>query len=428
MRLVLITPGTGSYYCGVCMRDNALVKALNELSHQTTMFPMYLPLLTDEPSQADNSNLVFGGINVYLQQKSSLFRKTPNWLDNLFDAPALLKFMGQLSGMTSSSNLGEITVSVLQAERGKQAKEVGKLIDRLRQYQPIDAVILSTALQIGLARAIKEQLHLPIIAFLQGEDNFLDLLPSPYSSQAWSILQSDSKHIDQFIAPSAFFAAVMKDRLGIDTNRLCVIPNGINLEDYQPAQSPPQPPTIGYLARLTRDKGLGTSIKAYIHLKREGRYPGCRLEVAGTLTSEDRPFVDEQRRLLKAAGVESSARFRYNLTRSEKVAFLRNLTLFSVPAHYGEAFGLYLLEAMAAAIPVVQPEVAAFPEIVRETGGGLLYQPNTPEALAVAWESLLDDPLRARALGVCGRQIVVERYDIRLMAESVASAISAHLR
>ena len=427
MRLVLITPGTGSYYCGVCLRDNALVKALNELGHQTTMLPMYLPLLTDEPSQADNSSLVFGGINVYLQQKSPIFRKTPEWLDDLFDASALLNLMGRMSGMTRSSNLGEITVSVLQAERGRQAKEVGKLIDRLCRYRPIDAVILSTALQIGLARAIKDQFRVPVIAFLQGEDSFLDHLTAPYSTQAWSILQSGAKHIDQFIAPSAFFAAVMENRLGIDSNRLCVIPNGINLEGYQPARNPPQPPTVGYLARLTSDKGLGICIKAYIHLKREGRYPDCRLEVAGTLTREDRPYVDEQRRLLKEAGLDGSARFHYNLTRSEKVAFLRKLTLFSVPAHYGEAFGLYLLEAMAAAVPVVQPEISAFPEIVRDTGGGFLYQPNTPEVLAGTWETLLDDAQRARDIGLCGRQSVVERYDIRLMAETVTSAISAHL-
>ena len=427
MRLVFITPGTGSYYCGVCMRDNALVKALNELGHQTIMLPMYLPLLTDEPSQADNSNLVFGGINVYLQQKSPIFRKTPEWLDDLFDSPALLNLMGRMSGMTRSSNLGKITVSVLQAEDGKQVKEVRKLIERLRQYQPIDAVILSTALQIGLARAIKDHLRVPLVAFLQGEDSFLDHLAAPYSTQAWSILRSGIKHVDQFIAPSAFFATVMEDRLGIDSNRLCVIQNGINLADYQPARSPPQPPTIGYLARLSSDKGLGTCIKAYIHLKREGRYPDCRLEIAGTVTGGDRSYVNEQRRLLKVAGVDSSARIQYDLSRSEKVAFLKNLTLFSVPAHYGEAFGLYLLEAMAAAVPVVQPEVSAFPEIVTDTGGGLLYQPNTPEELAGAWETLLNDAQRARDIGLRGRQSVVERYGIRQMAETVASAISLHL-
>ena len=55
--------------------------------------------------------------------------------------------------------------------------------------------------------------------------------------------------------------------------------------------------------------------------------------------------------------------------------FLKNLTLFSVPARYPEAFGLYVVEAMAAGVPVVLPNDGSFPEIIEATQGGYLYDP-----------------------------------------------------
>src|SRR6185436_12737126 len=87
MRLIYLTPGTGSFYCGTCMRDNALVTALRRLGHDATLVPLYLPLTLDEPDASAGTPLFMGGVNVYLQQKSALFRKTPRWIDRFFDAP-----------------------------------------------------------------------------------------------------------------------------------------------------------------------------------------------------------------------------------------------------------------------------------------------------------------------------------------------------
>ena len=52
MRILHLTPGTGSFHCGSCLRDNALVKALRARGHDAMMVPLYLPLVTD----ADDAN------------------------------------------------------------------------------------------------------------------------------------------------------------------------------------------------------------------------------------------------------------------------------------------------------------------------------------------------------------------------------------
>ena len=85
--------------------------------------------------------------------------------------------------------------------------------------------------------------------------------------------------------------------------------------------------------------------------------------------------------------------------------------------NYGEAFGLYLLEALATGVPIVQPNTAAFPEIVETTGGGILYEHGSVTALVDAWEELLGDPARARTLGATGREKVFRDYSMPHMAE-----------
>ena len=85
MNIVQITPGAGGMYCGGCFRDNALVAALRKQGHETLMVPLYLPLTLDEADQSAGTPTFFGGINVYLEQKSALFRKAPKWLHSLLE-------------------------------------------------------------------------------------------------------------------------------------------------------------------------------------------------------------------------------------------------------------------------------------------------------------------------------------------------------
>ena len=114
----------------------------------------------------------------------------------------------------------------------------------------------------------------------------------------------------------------------------------------------------------------------------------------------------------------SAVEFHPNLDRVDKLAFLGSLSVFSVPALYGEAFGLYVIEAMAAGVPVVQPRTAAFPELIEATGGGVLCAPNDTQALADGIETLLLAPERARALGQAGARAVSENFSAESMAQA----------
>ena len=418
MKIVLLTPGTGSYYCGVCMRDNALAKELIRQGHDAVMLPMYLPLTLDEDSASPDSEIFFGGVNVYLQQKLALFRHTPRWLDRLLNARGLLKLAGKKSGMTATADVGELTLSMLHGEHGHQAKELAKLIEWLREHRP-DAVWLSTALLVGLARGIKDALGVPVLASLQGEDSFLDGLPEPWRTRSWEAMGERARDCDACIAPSRYYAELMGRRMKLAPEALRVIPNGVAIEETFNIQRPTfnVQPTVGYLARFIPGKGLGLVVEAFVLLKKRGRFPAAKLRCAGAMTADDESFVATLRQRLMDAGLAGDAEFLSNVSREEKAAFLQSLTLLSVPANYGEAFGLYLIEAWAAGVPVVQPRCAAFTELVEQTGAGILVEPGSADALANGWEKLLAEPAKAMEMGVRGRAAVAREFSMPRMAE-----------
>jgi glycosyltransferase involved in cell wall biosynthesis len=427
MKIILLTPGTGSYHCGVCMRDNALAKELIRQGHDAMMLPMYLPLILDESAASPDAPVFFGGISVYLQQKFSFFRHTPRWLDRLLNAALLLKLAGRFSGMTATAEVGELTHSMLLGEHGHQAKEVEALIAWLLAHGKPDAVWLSTALFVGLARRIREALDIPVIASLQGEDSFLDGLPEPARSQCWATLAERARHVDVFISPSRYYAEFMGGRMQLSAEQLRVIPNGVAPEEFVVRTALPDPPVIGYLARFIEGKGFNLIVDAFIELKRRGRFPNARLRCAGTMTAADERNLARVREKLTAAGFAGDAAFLPNVTRDEKLEFLRGLTLMSVPATYGEAFGMYLVEAMAAGVPIVQPRTAAFPEIVEASGAGTLCEPGNATALAEGWEALLGDPAALNAFGERGRAAAEGEFSLARMADRFV-AVTAGVR
>jgi glycosyltransferase involved in cell wall biosynthesis len=423
MNVVLLTPGTGSYYCGVCMRDNALAKELVREGHDAIMLPMYLPLTLDETAASPDTPVFYGGINVYLQQKSSWFARLPRWIANGLNHPALLRLAGKRSGMTSGADLGALTVSMMMGEEGRQAAELEKLMDWLKNESGhADAIWLSTLLLAGLARRMKAELGVPVLASLQGEDGFLDSLPPPWRERAWQTLAERTRDLDRLIAPSRFYAEFMHARLGMAPDAIRVIPNGISLEEFRPEIEPPGTATIGFLARFIAEKGLGLVIDAFIELKRRQSFPGAKLRCAGAMTAEDARYVSTLQSKLEAAGVARDVEFLPNVTRAEKIAFLETINLLSVPTQYPEAFGLFLLEAMAAARPVVQPRAAAFTELVEGANAGILVAPQDTRAMVDGWETLLRDPVRARELGRNGRNAIERDFTVSRMAHAYLDA------
>ena len=415
MRLVHLTAGTGSFFCGTCLRDHALVKALRRLGHDALMVPLYLPLVLDDSGSGEESPLFFGGINVYLQQKSAFFRHTPQWLDKLFDSPALLRQAGRKAGMTNPRELGEMTLSMIKGENGRQAKELDKLAAWLVEQKP-DVVCLSNSLLIGVARRVREELRVPIICSLQGEDGFLDSLPEPYREQCWQLVRDHAADVDRLVAPSRYYHALMRERLRLAPEKIVVVYNGIDLNGFAPATAPADFPTVGFLARMCPQKGLDTLVEAFIKLA--PLMPHARLKIGGSQTDADRAFVNDLKGRLEQAGLANAVKFLPNLTHAEKQQFLRGLTVLSVPTRSGEAFGLFVIESLASGVPVVQPSNGAFPELIELTGGGVLYAPGDASSLADALERLLLDPAHAAELGRRGREIVNSRFTSDAMARS----------
>lgn len=418
MRIVQITPSAGdSFYCENCLRDATLVKAMIKLGHDVLMVPLYLPVQVEDDASAHVSPIFFGGLNVYLQQKFALFRKTPRWLDSLLDSPKLLSWIGRKAGMTSAKGLGEMTTSMLRGEQGRQIKELNRLVDWLgEQENKPDIICLSNILLVGLAGPIKKRLGVPVVCLLQDEDGFLDGLSSPYRDQAWRIIAERSADVDAFVAVSEYYAEAMRQRLGFDADRVHVVYTGISLEGCETPRAAPEIPTIGYLSRMCADRGLDTLVDAFVKLKKTDGLEKARLRITGGRRSDDNAFIERIEQQLSTHGMTNDVEFLPDFTGDARRDFLQTLSVLSVPEKQPIAYGLYMLEALAAGVPVVQPASGVFPELMEITGGGALCEPNDVGALADAIGVLLLDPDRARELGKRGREAIIEKFDINQTA------------
>jgi glycosyltransferase involved in cell wall biosynthesis len=174
--------------------------------------------------------------------------------------------------------------------------------------------------------------------------------------------------------------------------------------------------TIGFISRMNSENGLDILVDAFIILKRDKKFDDVHLHVTGGSTGEDTVFVKEQKKKLEELGLRPYSHFWEKFENPHRQRFLDRMQLVSVPVRNGEAFGIYLTEAMASGIPVVQPALGAFPEIVNTAGGGVIYEPNTPEVLAKALADLLDNQNKLEQLSAEARESVVNHFDINKLA------------
>ncbi len=417
MRIVYIVPGSGgTFYCQNCFRDNALVQAMRRTGHDVVMAPLYLPLFLDQPEPDTRTPVFFGAVGLYLREKLPVLRRLPLRALRLLDHPRVLAWAARRAGSTRADGLAEMTLSMLQGAEGRQAGELEHLVRWLREEHRPQVVHLSNALLLGLARRLREDTGARVVCTLQDEDTWVDAMPPAAARRVWDAMASCVPHVDAFVAVSANYGERVRPRLGLRADQLCVVPVGIDLAGYEPAPAPVAPPVLGYLSRLTPSLGLETLVDAFIALRREPGLGELRLRATGGVVGADRAFLHRLDRRLERAGLGGSADWLADFSRPARQAFLRTLTVLSVPVPAGEAFGTYLLEAQASGVPAVQPAVGAFPEVLAATGGGVVYDPSAPSALADALRPLLRDPAAARALGLRGREAVLERFSADRMA------------
>jgi glycosyltransferase involved in cell wall biosynthesis len=418
MRIAYITAGAAGMYCGSCLHDNTLAAAMLEVGEDVVLIPTYTPLKTDERNVSIN-RIFFGGINVYLQQKSSLFRRTPWWLDRLFDSPTLLDRLARMAGSVDPTQLGDMTVSMLRGEAGNQRKELEKLVHWLVTDVKPDVVHLSNSMQIGMARMLRQRSGPPVVCQLSGEDLFMEKIPPPHYEHARQQLRERAADVDAFVAMNQYYADFMADYLAVDPAKIHVIPHGLKLDGHgtHPAKQPHEPRVVGYLARVCEDKGLHLLIEACEQLAQCKDLPPFIVRAAGYLGDGDKPYLAAIE--TKVAAGPLAGRFKYlgELNRAEKIAFLQSLDIFSTPTVYRESKGLPALEAMANAVPVVLPDHGSFSEMVADTGGGVLHRPHDPTDLANRIADLLRDADRANDHGAAGQNAVRDRYHHAAMAQ-----------
>ena len=420
MRILSFTGGAGAMYCGSCLRDNALAAELLRRGHDVLLTPVYTPTRTDERN-VSHRHVFFGGISVYLEQHAPLFRYTPRVLDRLWDSTWALRLATRRQISVNPRSLGELTVSMLRGERGFQRKEIDKLLDWLRREPKFDLVSLPYALLIGLAEPLRRVLNVPICCTLQGEDLFLDGLGEPYRSESLNLIREAAVHVDAFLAVSQYYAEYMPKYLRIPVSKVRVAPLGINLEGYspRPSERPAAPFTIGFFARVAPEKGLHVLCDAYRRMRATSTAGAARLVAAGYLAPEHREYLDGISRQMEQGGLASEFEYRGELDRDGKIAFLKSLDVMSVPATYDEPKGMFLFEAMAVGVPVVQPRRGAFPEIIEKTGGGLLVDVGDADGLARVLHQLERDPGQRATLGAAGAAGVRAHYSVGQMAERV---------
>jgi len=431
-KIIYLTAGAGGMFCGSCMHDNALSRALSEQGWNIQLVPTYTPIRTDEVDFSVDQ-VLFGGINVYLQQKIPLLRYVPSVLDRFLDSPWLIRKVTSRAMETDGKMLGKLAHSMLLGSKGNQRKEVAKVCKWLRLSNP-DLVIFSNVLIGGCIQDVKKELDVPILVTLQGDDVFLDSLEEPFKTKCIDRVKQITKHVDGFIVQSEFFLGYMSDYFAIDPQKIHVTPLGLDVSDFESfASSHVGEPneksgfTIGYMARLAKEKGLHNLVDGFIKLRSRPGTEHIKLKVAGWLSPENESYAKAQWERLDAAGLSNEYQYLGSINRDEKLAFFKLIDVLSVPTEFLEPKGLYALEAMAAGVPVVLPAHGAFPELIEQSGGGILYEPGNSEQLADGLESLSRDSEKRRELGSAGQKHVFEFRNSASMGESTSKLIKQYI-
>ena len=212
--------------------------------------------------------------------------------------------------------------------------------------------------------------------------------------QVWRytrLLERVLPEVDLFLAPSRFTLQAHRER-GF-TRPMSHLPHFLPAADLSPPGKPgdaPQRPYVLFVGRLERLKGVHVLIEAF------RSYRGLDLLVAG-----EGELGQELRQ--RAAGLEH-VRFLGHVGQEELDALYRNATALAVPSVGYEVFGLVVLEAFARGTPVVVNDLGALPELVEDSGGGLVYR--TSDGLVDAVERLRGDRGLRDRLGAAGLHAV----------------------
>ena len=429
MNIMHIIPGSGgSFYCGNCLRDAKYVEAMRRSDHMVRKLPMYLPLFADEHDLSREIPVFYGAISIYLKQQFPVFRKAPGWVDRALNSKPMLKLASRFAGSTRAKGLEEMTISMLLGEEGQQKEELQKMIEWIIENCDPDVIHLSNALLLGLAHQLGERMQVPVICSLQDEDVWVDVMKPSAAESVWKLMSNKAEDVAKFISVSDFYAGVMKENMSLPEEKVTSVHIGVDPADYTFKPVTEKKRNIGYVSRMCHSNGLDILVDAFILLRQKEGFEDVNLVLTGGSTGDDKKFLADIRSRLREHGLHKEVEFHEDFEEQGLRDYLEKVAVVSVPVRNGEAFGIYLLECMVSGIPVVQPALGAFPEIVGLTGGGVIYKENTPEALAQALEKLLSDPAEMDRLSRAGKEGVDKHFHIDVQAQRMVEVYKSAIR
>lgn len=420
MKAVYLTAGAAGMYCGSCMHDNALAKAMREFDVDCILQPIYTPIRTDAVSVA-TQRMFFGGIHIYLLQQFPWLKYLPRPLRRWLDWEPIIRFATRKSASYDAKQLGELSISMLKGLDGRQADEVSRLCSWLSDEMKPDAIILTNLLIGGclpeLSRALPQAKR---VVLLQGDDIFLDHLPSAERDVAVQLCRALVPFVDRFVTHSQFYAEKMSLLLGIPLAQIDVTPLSIDFEPFRDVdlKSPGESGEfrLGYFARIAPEKGFHHLVKAFIQLGTSQDHQEINLHVAGWLGEHQQDYFNRLKNEIIEAGLEERFHYHGSPDLNQKIELLSSFDVTCVPTDYEDPKGLFVLESLAARTPVILPRHGAFPELIDSTQGGMTFQPGDLQDLVCSIEKLKQDVDLRLELARRGRAAALEKHSVEQSA------------
>ena len=205
----------------------------------------------------------------------------------------------------------------------------------------------------------------------------------------------------------------------MDADKVFTNQLGVDPDEYRITKPEEKARNIGYISRMCEANGFDIMIDAFIELKKDDKFKDVNLILTGGSTGDDKPLLKRVKQKLQDAGLFNQVEFHEDFDGEGRHDFFKKVQMISVPVRNGEAFGLYLLESMASGVPVVQPALGAFPEIIEKSEGGMIYDNNSPEELAKALKNLLMDGKKLKELSIKARTGVEKHFNIYTQADNL---------
>lgn len=423
------------------MHDNAIARALIRRGHKVLLQPIYTPIRTDE-TDVSTASVMFGGIHVYLLQQVPLLRYLPRSLRSWMDRPSLIRWATRRAVTTDPAQLGSLTLSMLRGRDGRQAEEVDRMVQWLRTDVRPDAIVLSNLLIGGVIPTIAQRLpDTRIIVVLQGDDIFLDHLPDQARSEAIELCGQLAGHVDKFVTNSLFYQNKMGALFGIDESKFEIHPLSIDLTAFENSSNEPELVSsrkadtettakadnefrIGYMARIAPEKGLHLLAEAFAHLAQDPANDSVTLHAAGWLGEHNEAYLREIETRLRSVGLSDRFVYHGSPDLADKVRLMRTFDVMSVPSPYEDPKGLFVLESLAAGVPVLQPAHGAFPELIASTGGGECFAPEDHHDLADRLVAFHRDPIRRKKYVDAAKARLSTHHSIDVAAKRMEKLIA----